>query len=824
MTTRVKPARWTLGLSIALLASVFGCAGAAGQPAETSVSPGQATYPGQGVAPSVAYPNPESWARGRESALFADALKRLGDVDFAQVTAAAGPRAPARPTLGFDPAKARYYDQVAAALAMTPEELNKLRDLGFVSLARPPYRSMGGMYFEIYTRDLPVLVTTDSILEALHRSFDTSLESLELTFLSPAIHAVLRAMHEQLGAEAAHADPALRDSLRDIDLYLTVARNLLEGSGAAADGATGHGAEPAWNGNLQTRSKLAVDDDALRILKWIAAQQSVDGVPLYGSARTIDFSQFRPRGHYDHSTELRRYFRAMMWLGRSDLGFRLPATDPSANRPADLPREALDASVLTTLIRTSGQQQRLQGMSGLIDFLVGRADSASPPELEAVLTELGAGSLANLANPQVRSSLVAHLASRGLGAQQIHSEITPAAPGPARTPTQPVFQMFGQRFVLDSFVLANVVYDHIVYKGEEVHRYMPAGLDVMAALGNREAVALLEPELSQFHYGANLLAARAVVDSYRQGDWAENTYSVWLDTLRSLNSPPASGHVPRAMTSQAWQQKQLQTQLASWAELRHDTILYAKQSYSMLACEYPAGYVEPYPDFYAKVGHVATELARRLQAAPLPQGDAPNTNAQPERDRMVAFYQGFAGTIGRLEQLARKELAATPFTDDEKAFLKKTIDIRGGGSGPPTYDGWYPMLFWDRTPDRFEPTVADVHTDPNSGQVLEVAVGNTNMLVLAVDNEQEQAVYVGPSYTYYEFRSPVRLTDSEWLQRLPPGKTPPRPDWVGAWSSSVGQSLESNRSAPPAAPPNTSAPPSGKAPPGGRPPRPTRPR
>ena len=35
------------------------------------------------------------------------------------------------------------------------------------------------------------------------------------------------------------------------------------------------------------------------------------------------------------------------------------------------------------------------------------------------------------------------------------------------------------------------------------------------------------------------------------------------------------------MQTTAWQDKELNITLASWAELRHDTILYVKQSYTM---------------------------------------------------------------------------------------------------------------------------------------------------------------------------------------------------------------------------------------------------
>ena len=70
------------------------------------------------------------------------------------------------------------------------------------------------------------------------------------------------------------------------------------------------------------------------------------------------------------------------------------------------------------------------------------------------------------------------------------------------------------------------------------------------------------------------------------------------------------------MRTEAWQRKQLQTQLASWAELRHDTVLYAKQSYTAgVKCEYPTGYVEPYPETYARIKFFAEEAARRIGAA-----------------------------------------------------------------------------------------------------------------------------------------------------------------------------------------------------------------
>lgn len=64
----------------------------------------------------------------------------------------------------------------------------------------------------------------------------------------------------------------------------------------------------------------------------------------------------------------------------------------------------------------------------------------------------------------------------------------------------------------------------------------------------------------------------------------------------------------------AWHGRLLQTQLSAWTQLRHDNLLYAKQSATPYPiCEYPAGYVEPYPAFLAALAEYAA-LGQRLVA------------------------------------------------------------------------------------------------------------------------------------------------------------------------------------------------------------------
>src|SRR5262249_441809 len=151
------------------------------------------------------------------------------------------------------------------------------------------------------------------------------------------------------------------------------------------------------------------------------------------------------------------------------------------------------------------------------------------------------------------------------------------------------------------------------------------------------------------------------------------------------------------------------------------------------------------------------------------------------QDRQVKFFGKMAASMGKLEELAKKELAAEPFTEKEQAWLKELIVLRGMCGGPP-YSGWYSDLFYGGPNhcNEWNPSVIDVHTDPDSQTVLEQGVGSCNFLVVAVDSDDDRMIYVGPAYSYYEFQQPAasRLNDKQWSEMLSTGKAPPRPAWV----------------------------------------------
>src|SRR5262249_10888929 len=152
--------------------------------------------------------------------------------------------------------------------------------------------------------------------------------------------------------------------------------------------------------------------------------------------------------------------------------------------------------------------------------------------------------------------------------------------GKGTMPLSSSFALFGQRYVVDSHVFSNVVYDRVQHG--DVRRMMPSPLDVgFAALKNNQAGQLLGGELEKYKYAPDLNAMRGLVDAHPRDYWEGSLYNLWLSSLQALSptdelADPAKAGIPVVAATESWGRRLLSTQLASWAELRHDTILYTK--------------------------------------------------------------------------------------------------------------------------------------------------------------------------------------------------------------------------------------------------------
>lgn len=659
--------------------------------------------------------------------------------------------------VSYDPMSAAFMDEIVVFTEMSPEQQQVLSDKGFVALADRPARFEEG-YHSIYYADLPVFVSSDSILYALHRSFDAILMDLELVALEPELRMLLDEMHAALGESMATLPPALASAADDADVYLSVARALLEEGEVTPVGG-------------------AANLERVQAILEAADSRGVGRLDLFGTSYDYDFSQLTPRGHYADDPALTRYFQAMMWLGRTDL----PMVLYPPGEPAQLNRTAVEgAALLHELMTSAGAYERWARIDGTIGRMIGERDSMSPADVGPLLTDLGVDSSAELAEVTDAAMLEALIVGK-YGLQRIMSQImfTDPTDPPLRLPR--VYQMLGQRFTIDSYVFNNVTYDRVtdLRDGTKLTRMLPNELDAQFVLGSNAAAHHLGDELDRYPYQGVLHEMRFLVDSHPAEFWDQSFYNAWLSGIRALSDPAEHDQYPEPMRTDAWLDKTIHTRAASRAELRHDTLLYAKQSYSGgIGCEYPDAYVEPVPAFFARmerVGELGVEMMRDLEG----QGYAAPGAAE--------YFDAWTSTMQTLHGIATKELAGEMLDAAELEFLGGTIEQEIVGCGEVTYDGWYPGLFYDPdTVDSYSPTIADVHTAPTDeegnerGWVAHVATGHPVLMVMTVPQCDGTRAYVGPISSYHEVLTEgyTRLTDSEWVSELSNQGDPERPAWT----------------------------------------------
>lgn len=677
------------------------------------------------------------------------------------------PAAAFRGKIAVDLARVAYLDSLNLIYKLTIDELALLREHGFVVSERWSRRSFGQAYLEIYKKDLPVFVSTDALLHALHKSYDAILQQMEMSLLIPRLQELLQRLHGAWpGLDQAYAArPEMRRMLDDVDVYLTVALQLL-----------GEKVAPNRPENAATITQL---------LACINAEQPVE-MPLFGDTpRIIDFSQFHPRGHYTDFEELKKYFKAMIWLGRTELMLTKPKV-PGGSAPsdADIQRQTIAAFLVLELAQQNGALALWQEIDGVIRFLVGESDNVALPHLQLLANEIGLLKADDLLDPGRLQSFKNALATKSYAIQRINSQILLTDPfNPDQLEPPAAFLLFGQRFVIDAYVMWNVVYDRIIYQGRKIFRELPSSLDVLFALGNAAAPILLQNDLEQYHYAPNSAALRYLVDSYDDHFWNNSLYNVWLQTIRALNPPPDLSPFPTFMQTGAFWQQKMNTQLAAWAQLRHDNLLYAKQSYTGgTTCSFPHSYVEPFPAFYRALRSFAQQAQNNFANV--------NFTETYTRDRILHYFSQMAGVMDTLTTIAEKELQRTTPNAAETDFLRRMLYDRRDGCAM-VFDGWYPRLFFNGPDDcaAEDLVVADVHTAPTDaagnpvGHVLHAGTGPLDLGIVVAEGEPGQPMaYIGPVMSYYEHVTMnfKRLTDEEWqeLYQQPPSF---RPAWVNVY-------------------------------------------
>ncbi|HID63566.1 MAG TPA: DUF3160 domain-containing protein, partial [Anaerolineae bacterium] len=476
-------------------------------------------------------------------------------------------------------------------------------------------------------------------------------------------------------------------------------------------------------------------------------------------------------------------FKAMMWYGR--MRFRLKPGD----KPEDVQKgrmETRQAILIVTALQsaTVGDQTALAVWDRIYEptvFFVGKTDDLNVYDYGQVIKEVYGQSL-NLSDLEDEARLDAFIEeAMTLRPPKIVSSFVTDQEEPEEVTRS--FRFMGQRFIPDSYIFQQLVYDKVkLYQGTGRPftlvdsmagpiRGFPRGLDVASVLGSRRAEEIIEAEGDAEYdgYPEQLAKLRGEFAALPAEQWVENLYWSWLYSLRPLLEVKGEGY-PVFMQNEAWVDKNLNAFLGSWAELRHDTILYAKQSYTVMATglmpqpEPAKGYVEPQPEVYARLAALCKQMRVGLEDRGLL-----NPEYTDKLNRMESLLLS-------LKTMAEKELSGQALTDEEYARIRNIGDFLEGIT---TFSVEVAGQITSEADEKMA-IVADVHTEGNSGQVLEEGVGDAFTIYVVAPVEGQQVVTQGGVFSYYEFKQPMseRLTDEAW-QALEP--KPDLPPWTASF-------------------------------------------
>ncbi len=517
----------------------------------------------------------------------------------------------------------------------------------------------------------------------------------------------------------------------------------------------------------------------------------------------IDYTQFTPRSHYTSSSLRRAYFRGMKWYIMTPFFLKSPELTQYAFGMTQLMAENPD------------QLLAYNRLESAINFLVGTSDDLMPVDY---LQALEAGKGKAEPEKEAMAFLVKAKDPKIKDLAATYPTVGEVATADVLLKTKGM-RFFSGKFILDSYWTGMLTQGDEKPKPGYTQKLPPmaSSLEVMTLLGSDYAktqIAKLDFINNNNAEAVNqaIKELQAEADGLGEDYWKSNTYTVWLWTIQSLfNWQEAhKAELPRFMQSTPWEAKTLMTGSAFWTELRHATLLYAKQSFAELGggggdkCDprkvppAPMAYIEPQTEAYARLLY----LAKRTDQGMKDQGYAELQNLYP--------LENFIALLEKVQNYVSKQLTNTAMTekvvskdrpDPEHAgqtcteyFLDLALDP-DGVHGYPDFSDWEtlrlgivndllssipvpvegPVL---PAKDRRAALIADVHTGGDSSydtQILYEATGVPNVILTAVKDVNGPRVTIGFTYSHYEFTKLYggqRLTDEDWQKTFYVGEDP----------------------------------------------------
>ncbi len=570
---------------------------------------------------------------------------------------------------------------------------------------------LSSFYKALRSKNIPIYISADAMAHVYHILFDYSLAKLEEKYVIPTLKKLLKSLIDKY-SNVKYYDYSIKGKKLLLS-YLKVSYAVLTGENIPL------------NGNEKKELGL------------INGHGGFAKSALFGYKE--DYSQYIPRGHYTKSEALKRYFKAMMYMGRMTFLAKLKTLDEDI-----LNEQTAAALILTYTIKNNNELDiywssifnpisklvgfsddlTIENYSKLFSMVQGlNIQKLNVSQLEKVRDKIG-----KMSPPKVYSGL----GDLGVKNSNEAKKKLAATIG---------MRFFGQRFVFDSFIFSKVVFPYVgEFKGKgkpmtgRPKRFFPSPFDILNILNMDYAKVLLDEnqESKYTGYDIQITKLKKYMSTYNKDKWNETVYNKWIRTLTYLYDN--KNNIPH-------KKRIMRTILGSWAELRHDTILYVKQSYTMKVTAFRP---RPKPKKNQLMGYPEDNMKFWLSFGELCEMTA---SFYREDYQLYDKFQNLSKLAEKMVEILKNKNV----TSEDMEFFYKF---------PDKIDG---IL---RDVDRRSKNsylVADVHTDANSGSVLEVGVyGFSHMFI--VPKDYPNYIFVGPVFNYTHFISKERLTDEKFKE------------------------------------------------------------
>jgi hypothetical protein len=659
---------------------------------------------------------------------------------------------------------------------LSPAASELLRKNGF-AVSPAYYKEISDIYLECKDTNQPIFITTDAVLHTGHLFFDYLLRILEVEKLyNSAVELTDRMLELSIEQfREAYTENVKEAARLNIGFFAVAKRQF----------------DTGYQAGYEIEELVEQECENIKNHKGLEFRELLTYIKTPSIYQTPyayeDYSQYIPRGHYTRNEKLENYFKAMMWYGRIDFKLRPASEEPAITYGKKMTLQAI--LMADALLRNENAFKLWKMIYEPTVYFVGKTDDLYVDDYIKLIKEIFPPneSVDKYDNQEKLAEFIDKAIQ--LRVPKILSGLAFTEDGDFRVSTKG-FRFMAQRFIPDSYMFQELVFgvkdEKIImqYTGDKKPftmeiipnfgpvRAFPRGLDICAVLGSKRALEILEvegdTEYTEYYNQLNNLKEEFSLKTIEE--WKQNLYWRWLYALLTLLEENKNTNLPCFMQGPAWIDKELQTVLGSWTELRHDTILYAKQSYTMAGKGMPPepkstyGYVEPYPEVYARLEEMMKDLRNNLIALDLA------IEGIPEK------IKEFEKLLDKLKIISEKEISSTPLDNEEYELIwnigKKLTSLKE-----------FPSEILEKitsdTDEKME-IVADVHTDVNTGQVLEEGVGSPFNIYVIIDDTRGVRICRGAVFSYYEFKHSMedRLTDEKWQEMGEKRERPNQPDWV----------------------------------------------